>query len=111
LQSGGVVGIFAEGGLERPPEHINPYLPGVGLLILKGKARVLPVVISGTPKVDEAYASLFIPSRSRVRFLPVRDFTGAGLSAAEIATSLEEEAAHAQGWRQTPQAEKPGRKK
>ncbi len=109
LQSGGVIGIFAEGGLERPARHINPYLPGIGLLVLKSKARVLPVVISGTPRVHAAYASIFRMSRARVRFLPVRDFTGAGLSAAEIATTLEEDAARALGWPRSPKSEEPER--
>lgn len=97
LQCGAVIGIFAEGGIERPREHINPYLPGIGLLVLKGKARVLPVVIRGTPTVNSAYKSLLLPSRSIVKFLPVRTFTKDS-TPAEIALSLEEQAATALGW-------------
>jgi 1-acyl-sn-glycerol-3-phosphate acyltransferase len=97
LQSGAVIGIFAEGGIERPREHINPYLPGIGLLVLKGKARVLPVVIRGTPPVSSAYKSLLLPSRSIVKFLPVRTFTKDS-TPAEIALSLEKQAATTLGW-------------
>ncbi len=98
LQARGVIGIFAEGGLERPHAHINPYLPGVGLLVLKSKARVLPIVISGPPAADSAYASLFLPSRAIVKFLPVREFARESSTAAEIALALEEQAAAALGW-------------
>ena len=97
LQSGAAIGIFAEGGIERPREHINPYLPGIGLLVLKSKARVLPVVIRGTPRVDSAYHSLLRPSRSIVKFMPVRTFTKDS-TPAEIAHALEAQAAAALGW-------------
>ncbi len=98
LQSGNVIGIFAEGGLEHPPEHINPYQPGVGMLVLKGKARVLPVVIRGTPQVARAYTSLLIPSHARVRFLPIRDYASTPLNATGIALDLELTAAAALDW-------------
>ncbi len=101
LQSGAVIGIFAEGGIERPRERINPYLPGIGLLVLKSNARVLPVVIRGTPKVDSAYLSLLRPSHSIVKFMPVRTFTKDSTSA-EIALALEEQAAAALGWDRCP---------
>jgi 1-acyl-sn-glycerol-3-phosphate acyltransferase len=101
LQAGGVLGIFAEGGLERPPEIVMPYLPGIGMLVLKTKARVLPVGISGTPYADKAYASLLRPSHAHVRFLPVREYEGAGLNAAAIARALEEETASALGWKRS----------
>lgn len=108
LQSRGVIGIFAEGGLERPHAHINPYLPGIGLLVLKSKARVLPVVISGPPATDSAYASLFHSSRALVKFLPVREFSRDSSTAAEIALALEEEAAAALGWPRHPKLPSPG---
>jgi 1-acyl-sn-glycerol-3-phosphate acyltransferase len=98
LRAGGVVGIFAEGGLERPARQIMPYQPGVGLIVLRGKARVLPVVIDGTPTAERAYMSLLMPSRARVRFLPVREYGESGLGAPEIARELEEEAARELGW-------------
>ncbi len=64
LRSGGVVGIFPEGGLERPPRRLRPFEPGVGVLVQRTGAPVLPVVIRGTPHVSPAWASLWRPSRS-----------------------------------------------
>lgn len=101
LKSGGVLGVFAEGGLERPPGAIMPYQPGVGLLVLKSGASVLPVVVRDTPRCESAYASLLIPSRTVVRFLPVREYAGAGKDAAGIARDLEEQAARELGWPRT----------
>src|SRR5690606_15597843 len=43
LKDGGVIGIFPEGGLERPPRQILPFRRGVGLLIAKAGVPVLPV--------------------------------------------------------------------
>jgi 1-acyl-sn-glycerol-3-phosphate acyltransferase len=71
LRRGGVVGIFPEGGLERPSRHILPFHPGLGMLIRRTDARVLPVLVDDTPQVDPAWASLWKPSRSRVTFGPM----------------------------------------
>ncbi|WP_410961928.1 lysophospholipid acyltransferase family protein, partial [Salmonella sp. SAL4359] len=68
LQSGGVVGIFPEGNLERPPCHILPFLPGVGLIVHRSGAPVIPVLISGTPQIDPAWSSLWRRSRAVVQF-------------------------------------------
>ena len=84
--------------MEHPFEHINPYQPGVGMLVLKSGARVLPVVIRGTPRMDRAYASLLVPSHAHVTFLPIRDYAGRGLDAAGIALDLELLAAASLGW-------------
>ncbi len=64
LRAGGVVGIFPEGGLERPPRRLRPFEPGIGVLVQRTGAPVLPVVIRGTPHVSPAWASLWHPSRS-----------------------------------------------
>ncbi|MBN4052798.1 1-acyl-sn-glycerol-3-phosphate acyltransferase, partial [Roseiflexus sp. AH-315-K22] len=64
VREGGVLGIFPEGGLERPPRVIRPFHRGIGFIIKKTGARVLPVVIEGTPQVDPAWASLWKRSRS-----------------------------------------------
>ena len=98
MQRGQVIGIFAEGGLEHPPGHINPYQPGVGMLVLKARARVLPVVVRGTPRVSRAYASLLLRSHTRVRFLPIREYFSGGLDAAGVALDLELGAAAALDW-------------
>jgi 1-acyl-sn-glycerol-3-phosphate acyltransferase len=95
---GGVIGIFPEGGIERPRRRVLPFLAGIGLLVLKGKARVLPVVIDGTPYTATAWGSLVRRSRSRVRFLPMIDYAAEGVGAAEIAADLRRRFVEATGW-------------
>lgn len=98
LESGGVLGIFPEGGLERPARHILPFEPGVGLIVRRTGARVLPIVIDGTPIVDPAWASLWTPSRSRLRIMPPIDYADTGLGAAEIADDLRRRFVEWTGW-------------
>ncbi len=74
LQDHGVVGIFPEGGLERPPRHILPFHPGFAMLVRKTGARILPVFIDDTPQIDPAWASLWKPSRSTISFGPLLSF-------------------------------------
>ena len=98
LREGGVVGIFPEGNLERPHRHILPFLPGVGLIIAKSGARVLPVVVDGTPQVDPAWSSLWRTSRATVRFLPAISYATSDLGPAEIAADLRQRFLDASGW-------------
>lgn len=98
LQQGEAVGVFPEGGIERPARTILPFEPGVGLLIHKTGARVLQAIIDGTPDVPHAYQSLFRFSRARVRFLPVRSFQGSGLGPKEIAAELQATLVRETGW-------------
>jgi 1-acyl-sn-glycerol-3-phosphate acyltransferase len=93
---GGVIGIFPEGGIERPARRILPFLPGIGLLVLKGRARVLPVVIEGAPYTRTAWGSLLRRSRARVRFLAMVSYEGA--DAGEIAGDLRRRFMEATGW-------------
>jgi 1-acyl-sn-glycerol-3-phosphate acyltransferase len=90
LREGGVLGVFPEGGIERPRGHVLPFLPGVGFLIKKTGALVLPIVVEGTPDTDPAWHALRRSSRSVVTFKPTIDYTGSGLGAAEIAEDLRE---------------------
>lgn len=76
LKAGGVLGVFPEGRLERPSRHVLPFLPGVGLIVARSGARVLPFVVDGTPEVGPAWASLIKPSRSRVRVMEPIDYQG-----------------------------------
>jgi 1-acyl-sn-glycerol-3-phosphate acyltransferase len=96
LKSGGVLGIFPEGGLERPPRQILPFYPGLGLLVRKSGARILPVFLDGTPQVDPAWASLWRPSHSTITFGPVID--PPALPAAEIAFALRQHFIDWSGW-------------
>lgn len=98
LHDGGVIGIFPEGTLERPARHILPFLPGVGLIVHKSGARVLPAIIDGTPRVDPAWSSLWRSSHASVRFLPMVDYSASGLRPAAIADDLRSRFVEASGW-------------
>lgn len=98
LDRGGVIGIFPEGGLERPPRHLLPFRRGVGLLISKAGVPVLPVFVDGTPQVDPAWASLWRRSRSSIEFAPTIDYAKAGLGPGEIADDLHRRYLAWSGW-------------
>lgn len=101
LMGGGVVGVFPEGGIERPARTLRPFMPGVGLLVKRAKARVLPVILEFTPQTSSAWGSLLRTSRSRITFLPVVDphLPAAGkVRAEEITQQLFELYVKATGW-------------
>ncbi len=112
LEGGGVIGIFPEGALERPPRTILPFAPGVGLLIRRSDAIVVPYIVTGTPQVDPAWGSLWRTSHSVVRIMPPIDYADSDMSAAEIAGDLRTRFAEWTGWplNDTPPAEFPGGK-
>ena len=87
LGRGQAVGVFPEGRLLRSDRGLEPFQPGIGLLVSRGDALVLPVVIRGTPRCESSWSSLFVPSRSSVEFKPVLDF--GGMKAGAIAGELE----------------------
>lgn len=111
IKEGGVVGVFPEGGIERPPRQIRPFQPGVGLLAQRSGARILPVVIDGTPGTASAWGSLLRPSRSRIRFLAPLDPKAEGLRSGEIADRLRELFIAETGWpaNETPAPRPPGK--
>lgn len=74
LRSGGVLGVFPEGGIERPHGTLRKFHPGVGFIVSRSGAPVLPVWIRGTPRVPRAWESFWTPSRSVVRFGPLMRF-------------------------------------
>lgn len=99
LKAGGVLGIFPEGHLERPARRLLPFEPGIAMMIRRGKARVLPVVIDGTPQKLAAWDSLYTPSRTTVRFLPVIEPTRwEGKSPVQIAEELRALYQRETGW-------------
>ncbi len=108
LRQGDVVGIFPEGGIEVPPQTILPFREGVGVLIRRSKAIVLPVVIDGTPQVSTARTSLWTPSRARLRFMPPINYTDAKLSAAEITADLHSRFLEWTQWPESTQPPLPG---
>ena len=48
------IGIFPEGGIARPPGVLREFQTGVGFLVRKSRATVLPVWLEGMPEVDVA---------------------------------------------------------
>lgn len=99
LRAGGTLGIFPEGAIERPPRMLLPFREGVGVLIARSRALVLPVVVEGTPFAATAWGALGKPSRSTVRFLPVIDFSARATPAGEVAGVLQQVFAESTGWR------------
>lgn len=104
LKSGGTLGLFPEGAIERPPRALLPFKEGIGVLIARSRALVLPVVVEGTPVAGTAWGALKRPSRSRVCFLPLIDFAGMKTPPGEVAGELRRVFASASGW---PLNEKP----
>lgn len=107
LREGGVLGIFPEGGIERPPRQIRPFLPGVGFIVKRSGAPVLPVLVDGTPQVDPAWQSLRRFSRSVIRFLPPIDYRSSQLEAPAIAEDLRRRFIEWTGW--PASSDEPGR--
>lgn len=99
LGQGGVIGIFPEGRIERPAKKLMPFAPGVGVLVQRSKARVLPVIIEGTPThAKTAWESLWMRSSTRVRVMQPIDYSGKGMGNAEIAEDLHERYQRWTGW-------------
>ncbi|MDX2131748.1 MAG: lysophospholipid acyltransferase family protein [Planctomycetota bacterium] len=107
LADGGVLGVFPEGGLERPPGRLRAFQPGIGFLVARTRAPVLPIWISGTPQADKAWESLWRTSRSTLTVGPVMDFAGA--TPGEIVAALEGWFRETSGWAREsePQADGP----
>lgn len=98
LKQHGVLGIFPEGGIERPAEQLRPFVSGIGLIISRSRSPVLPVIVDGTPQVEPAWSSLWRFSRSRVRFMPVIDYANSGLTPDQITLDLERRYMEWTGW-------------
>jgi 1-acyl-sn-glycerol-3-phosphate acyltransferase len=98
LLEDGMIGIFPEGKIERPAGRLLPFAPGVGVLVKRTNAKVLPVVISGTPYTSTAWESLWTGSNARVRVMKPIDYKEMGLGNAEIAHDLERRFQDWTGW-------------
>lgn len=86
--SGAALGVFPEGALRRHPEELREFHAGIGLMVSRGRAIVLPAVIRGTPHCHSSWASLWVPSRSSVEFHAPIDYAALGLKAGQIAPDL-----------------------
>jgi 1-acyl-sn-glycerol-3-phosphate acyltransferase len=108
LSEGGVIGIFPEGRIERPARKLLPFAPGVGVLVQRSGARVLPVIIEGTPThAKSAWDSLWMRSATRVRVMRPIDYKDSGKGNAEIAKDLHERFERWTGWASKGPALKP----
>jgi 1-acyl-sn-glycerol-3-phosphate acyltransferase len=97
LRAGHALGVFPEGGIERPPEHLRAFESGVGFLVRKTGATVLPVWVSGTPYASSAGESLLMTSRSRVAFGSCMTFDPES-SPQEITDAIKERIRAMSGW-------------
>lgn len=104
LEAGGVLGIFPEGGIERPARTILPFLGGIGLIVRKTGAPVLPFIIDGTPIAEPAWATLYRFSHARLRVMPPIDYSKSGLGAAEITVDLHRRFVEWTEWPAAPSA-------
>ncbi len=71
LNSGGVLGIFPEGQIARPPGRVLPFLPGMGTLAARTRVTTFVFVIDGVPACGSAFVGLIRPSRARVRLIAI----------------------------------------
>ncbi|MCA9303225.1 MAG: 1-acyl-sn-glycerol-3-phosphate acyltransferase [Phycisphaerales bacterium] len=98
LHANGIIGIFPEGRIERPAHKLLPFAPGVGVLVKRTGARVLPVVIDGTPQADTAWNAIWTSSSSVVHYHSPIDYSDSDLSAAEIAEDIQRRFQDWTGW-------------
>lgn len=76
LTPGSVLGLFPEGRIPPAEAGLGVFQPGLGLLLGRSGALVLPVVITGTPRAPTAWEALRMTSRSTVTIMPVIDYRG-----------------------------------
>lgn len=69
VAAGGVLGIFPEGAIERPPRQLRPFSGGLRLILSRTKAPVLVAVIDPGEVAETAYGALFRPTHARLRFI------------------------------------------
>lgn len=103
VRSGGVIGIFPEGGIVRPSGQIRPFHQGVGLVIVKTEAPVLLAWVRGTPEATGMMAALKSRSRPLVDFIDLLEFTGQR-DPRGITSRLRSRLSEASGW---PQCQEP----
>lgn len=100
VRAGGVLGLFPEGAIARPPREIRPFLGGVGVIMARAKVPVLLFHIEDAPYTATAFGSLLKPSRTTVRFVGVFDpiADGGRPDAPALLEQLRRALAEASGW-------------
>lgn len=97
LQSGGVLGIFPEGGIERPGKQIRPFQAGVGFLVAKARSPVLLIHVSGIPVTKNPFMSFLRPCRARIEVIGLIEYPE-DFDLRKISEDLRRRIAHASGW-------------
>jgi 1-acyl-sn-glycerol-3-phosphate acyltransferase len=97
VRGGGILGIFPEAGIVRPPREVRPFLEGAGLVASMSGAPILLYWIDGAPYSDTAFGGLLQPSRTRVHFLGEFRFAR-GTAPAEIVAAVRSRLLEASGW-------------
>jgi 1-acyl-sn-glycerol-3-phosphate acyltransferase len=69
VSSGGALGIFPEGAIERPPRHLRPFSGGLRLILSRTRAPVLVAAIDPGRPTERAYDALWRPTHPKLRFL------------------------------------------
>jgi len=103
IRGGGILGIFPEGGIVRPPGEVRPFLEGVGLVASLSEAPILLYWIEGAPYAATAFGAIGQRSRTTLHFLGEYRFAK-GTPPAEIVRRLRERLVEASGW---PQNDEP----
>jgi len=100
VKGGGVVGVFPEGAIERPPCVLAPFAEGTGTLVALTKAPVVVLWIHGTPTLGNALVDPFVPrGRAVVQYVGTFDFAAEGVrDPKEITARLRAALAKASGW-------------
>lgn len=89
LRGGGALGVFPEGRLPAVRGKMHRFHTGIGLIVDKSGALVLPCVLAGTPHRHSSWMALWFPSRSRLRVMPLIDFKAEGIPADQIGADLQ----------------------
>ena len=97
VKNGGLIGIFPEGAIARPPSQIRPFQPGVGLLARLSKAPVLVLWIHDTPYTETASGAIFKRSHSIVELVGIVNLSDEKVPATATAI-LRDAIADRSGW-------------
>ena len=98
LKGGGVLGIFPEGRIARPPQVIQPFMPGVGLMVAKTRATVVLMHSHGIRPGRTTFGVLIKPWRARVDVVDVINYDDRSLKAKAITADLRQRLHAASGW-------------
>ena len=98
LHHGGILGIFPEGRIARPPEVIQPFLPGIGLMVARTKATVVLMHSHGIRPGKTTFGVLIRPWRARIDVVDVVEYADSGLNARAITADLRQRLHEASGW-------------